>query len=83
MQALAQEIGTLASQGFPVLRKMVTGLPKFGVEHQGVCRGCALGKNAKVAFPSSDSISKEILDLVHSDVCGPMSVPYSSGYGIM
>jgi hypothetical protein len=58
---------------------MVTGLPEFGTEHQGVCRGCALGKNAKAAFPSSDSRSKEILDLVHSDVCGPMSVPSTSG----
>jgi transposase InsO family protein len=59
---------------------MVTGLPEFGVEHQGVCRGCALGKNAKDAFPSNDSRSKEILGLVHSNVCGPMSVPSSIGY---
>jgi hypothetical protein len=58
---------------------MVTGLPEFGAaEHQGVCRGCALGKNAKVVFSSNDRRSKEILDLVHSDVCGPMSVPSSS-----
>jgi hypothetical protein len=63
-----------------VLRRMVTCLPEFGVEHRGVCRGCALGKNAKVAFPSSDSRSKGILDLVHLDVCGPMLVPSSSGY---
>jgi len=39
-----------------------------------------LGKNANVAFPSSHNRSKEILELVHSDVCGPMPVPYSSGY---
>jgi hypothetical protein len=45
--------------------RMVTGLPEFGAEHQGVCRGCALGKNAKAAFPSSDSRCKGILDLIH------------------
>jgi hypothetical protein len=42
---------------------MVIGLPEFGTEHQGVCRGCALGKNSKDTFPSSDNRSKEILDL--------------------
>jgi transposase InsO family protein len=45
-----------------------------------VCRDCALGKNTKVVFPSSDSRSKGILDLVHSDVCEPMLIPSSSGY---
>jgi hypothetical protein len=37
-----------------------------------VCKGCALGKNIKKAFPSSENRSKGILDLIHSDVCGPM-----------
>jgi hypothetical protein len=39
-----------------------------------VCRGCALGKNAKVAFPSNKSKPKGILDLIHSDVSGSMLV---------
>jgi transposase InsO family protein len=30
-------------------------------------------KHAKVAFPSSEHRSRGILDLIHSDVCGPMS----------
>jgi len=62
------------------LRRRITGLPEFGAEHRGVCRGNALGKNAKAAFSSSDSRSKGILDLVHSDVCGSMSVPSLNGY---
>jgi hypothetical protein len=45
-----------------------------------VCRGCALGKNAKRPFTSSDTRSKGTLDLIHSDVCGPMSAPSLSGY---
>ena len=38
-----------------------------------------LGKNIKKAFPSSDNRAQGILDLVHSDVCGPMSSPSLSG----
>jgi hypothetical protein len=31
-----------------------------------VCRGCALGKNANVVFPSSKSRPKGIFNLIHS-----------------
>jgi hypothetical protein len=34
-------------RALPALGKMVTGLPPLRVEHDGICRGCALGKNAK------------------------------------
>jgi hypothetical protein len=44
-----------------------------------MCRGCALGKNAKVAFPSNESRSKGILDLIHSYVSGLMSVASVQG----
>jgi hypothetical protein len=36
-------------------------------------------KNAKVTFPSSESRSKGILDLIHSDVSGIMSVASVQG----
>jgi hypothetical protein len=72
-------MGHLHYRALSILREIVTGLPNFSVEQQGVCRGCALGKNVKVAFPSSESKSKGILDLIHSDVCGPMSVASMQG----
>jgi hypothetical protein len=56
-----------------VLREMVTGVPDFSSEHHELCKGCTLGKYTKTAFPSSDSKAARILDLIHSDVCGPMS----------
>jgi len=85
LQALVHDSTTLSElwhrrfahlyyRALPALPKMVTGILKLQVEHDGVCRGCALGKNVKGAFPSSDSRSKGILDLIHSDVCGPMTV---------
>jgi hypothetical protein len=48
-----------------VLKEVVTGLPNFSIEHPEVCKGCALGKYTKTAFPSSDSRSGGILDLIH------------------
>ena len=38
------------------------------------------GKNTKKAFPSSERKAKGILEVIHSDVCGPMSSNSLSGY---
>ena len=67
-------------RALPIVSKIVTGLSKFQVNHEGICRGCAQGKNVKNMFPSSDSKAKGILDIVHSDVCGPMTTTSLSGY---
>ena len=58
---------------------MVVGMPELQSVHEGVCRGCALGKNIKTPFPINENRSKGILDLIHSDVCGPMSVKSLGG----
>jgi hypothetical protein len=75
-----RRLAHLHYRALPALGKMVTGLPEIHIEHDGVCRGCALGKNVKGSFSSSDSRSKGILDLIHTDVCGPMTVASLSGY---
>ena len=62
------------------VKNIFTGIPVLQVEHDGTCRGCALGNNAKKSFPDSESRSKEILDLVHSNLCGPMLVASLGGY---
>jgi hypothetical protein len=67
-------------KALPIVSKMVTRLPEIQVNLDGMCKGCAQGKNVKKTFPSSDSRAKGILDIVHSDVCGPMLVPSLSGY---
>ena len=54
-------------------RKIVSGLPEIEEKHEGIFKGCAQGKNVKKTFPSSETKAKGILELVHSDVCGPMS----------
>ena len=52
-------------RALPTLRKVSIGLPEFGDQHNGVCRGCSLGMNDKRPFQSSDSKAKGILDLIH------------------
>src|SRR5713226_8803953 len=52
----------------------------FQKKHDGVCKGCAKGKNTKKTFPSSKRKAKGILEIIHSDVCGPMSSNSLSGY---
>ena len=60
--------------------KVVTWLPYLKIEHEGTCKGCAQGKNIKNPFPKSDTKTKGTLELIHSDVCGPMPSIYLSGY---
>jgi hypothetical protein len=63
-------------RSLPFFSKMVTSLLDMQVEHDGVCKGCAHGKNAKGSFLSNDNRSKVIMDIIHSDVCEQMTVPY-------
>jgi transposase InsO family protein len=65
-------------KALPYVCKAVTGLPELKVDHEGVCNGCAQGKNIKNPFPKRDS--KGVLKLIHSDVCGPMPSSSISGY---
>jgi len=59
---------------------MVNGILEIKEDHGRICMGYALGKNVKKPFTSSDTRSKEILDLIHSDVCGPMVVKSLGGH---
>jgi hypothetical protein len=58
---------------------MVEGITERQYTHEGICKGCVIGKNVKKRFSSNNNRSKEILDLIHSDVCGPMPVKYIGG----
>jgi hypothetical protein len=58
-----KRMGHLHHKALPILKEKLTGLPEFIIEQLGVCRGCTVGKHAKVAFPSNEHRSKEILDL--------------------
>jgi hypothetical protein len=67
-------------KALPYVSKVVTSLPDFKVDHEGVCKGCAQGKNIKNPFPKSDSKVEGVLELIHSDVCVPIPSTSFSRY---
>ena len=50
------------------------------VLRDGISKGCAKGKNVRNPFPSSDSKTKGILEMIHSYACGPMPTTSLNGY---
>jgi transposase InsO family protein len=67
-------------KALPYICKAVTGLPELKGDHEGICNGCAQGKNIKNPFPKRDNKAEGVLELIHSDVCGPMPSSSISGY---
>lgn len=47
-------------KALPAVRKMVTNMPEFNMNHEGVCQG-AIGKLTRGPFPSSKSQTSDIL----------------------
>lgn len=60
--------------------KLVIGATVRSCPANDTCETCLEGKLSRLKFPKvSERKSKNILDLVHSDVCGPMPVKTPSG----
>lgn len=58
---------------------IVEGLSKIVVPTQP-CEGCLMGKQTRKPFPSHSSFrAKKKLELIHGDLCGPVSPPTPSG----
>jgi hypothetical protein len=60
--------------------KAIIGLPKLKGDHEGVCNGCAQGKNIKNLFLKKERKAEGVLELIHSDVGGSMPSSSISGY---
>ena len=50
------------------------------IKHEGICKGCAKGKNIKNPFSKSETKTKSMLELIHLDVCSLMSSTSLSGF---
>ncbi|MCR9067183.1 MAG: hypothetical protein NXI00_24670, partial [Cytophagales bacterium] len=59
------------------------GLQRIGIKCQSLvgCRGCREGEHPRAAYDKKRPKvkSKKILELIHSDVCGPMQVESFGG----
>jgi hypothetical protein len=67
-------------KALPYVCKEDTGLRELKVDHEGMCNGCAQGKNIKNPLPKRDSKAEGVLELIHSNVCGPMPSSSMSEY---
>ena len=54
-------------------------LPKFDDKQVGNCSHCIFGKQHRGAFNKTSVRKKSVLELVYSDVCGPMKVSTLGG----
>ena len=65
--------------------KKVRGSPKLKKPNNTMCKQCQLGKMTKSSFKRKTYSSKEVLELVHTDLCGPITLQsyYGSRYFIM
>ena len=70
-----QRLGDIGEKGLQILHgnSMVEGMSNFSLDFY-FCEHCVYGKKNWVSFPFSANREKGILDLVHSDVFGPVSV---------
>jgi hypothetical protein len=50
-------------------------LTLFDFESFEICEACLMGKMTKTSFSGHPEWALELLAIIHSDVCGPMSVP--------
>lgn len=66
--------GHLNHGGLQKLAKkgMVHGLPEMDYTKQ-FCEGCVMGKHARSPFPMAEFRAKEILEMIHTDICGPIN----------
>ncbi|KAK4390398.1 Retrovirus-related Pol polyprotein from transposon TNT 1-94 [Sesamum angolense] len=72
-----RRLGHFNFQGLKILhqKKMMTDLPQIQAI-EGACEACLQGKQHKKPFPSRTSWrAKAVLELIHTDVCGPMRTP--------
>ena len=71
-----QRLGHIGEKGLRILhgKGMVEGMNNSSLDFD-FCENCVYGKQNRVSFPSGGKRTKQILELVHSDVFGPMKVP--------
>jgi transposase InsO family protein len=80
-----QRFGHLSYKGLAQLvrNQMVSGIhvtaDEFEQAGKKVCQFCVQAKQARLPFPTSQSTTKNPMELVHMDVCGPMPVQSPGG----
>lgn len=61
------------------MNKKVRGISSLRKLDIGLCKNCQIGKMGKTSFKSKNYHSKEVLELVHTKLCGPIGIESYSG----
>ena len=75
-------LGHLGMGAVAKMSTLVDGVPSITLSRdECVCEACLYGKMARKPFPTLPATSRAtaVLDIVHSDIMGPMEVPSISG----
>ena len=59
--------------------RRVRGIPSLKKPEVGLCKNCQIGKMEKTSFKSKNYQSEDILEIVHTDLCGPIGIESYSG----
>lgn len=76
-----ERYGHLSHRGMKTLqsKEMVRGLPNFDTQ-KFTCSDCLVGKQPRNPIPKKSMWrAKEVLELIHSDICGPISPTTTTG----
>ena len=73
---LHQRLGHIGEKGLQILhaKGMVEGMSNNSLDFD-FCENCVYGKQNELSFPFGGKRAKQILELVHSDMFGPVKVP--------
>src|SRR5271156_448738 len=59
--------------------KRVRGIPISKKPELAICKQCQIGKMGKTSFKSKNYNTEEVLELVHTDLCGPIGTTSYTG----
>ena len=59
--------------------RKVRGIPSLKKPDIGLCKNCQIGKMGKTSFKRKNYQSEDILENVHTDLCGPIGVEKYNG----
>lgn len=74
-----QRLGHLNYNDVHKLPNCTTGVQLSSQKEKYVCISCLEGKQTRQSFPSNGSRASGLLELVHTDVCGPIQVASIGG----
>ena len=74
-----RRLGHLNVKSLTAMKDMVNGMDVQGKPELQFCEPCQHGKQTRDKFPEEATLTESVLELVHSDLCGPMELESLSG----